>query len=161
MEGLTLLICEDSKHLRGFLAGGLDTPRQPSELIVLTTTQLTFELLRLMKSSYYLSCSADRLAVACNLKAPAVQVDGFQLETDFSYRRPITKLPITINKMEMSNRLKAEAITLNLATYSSVKLVMDIVDIYQEMVHLASVKNLIMRTLIDKEFLKSNLLHLS
>ena len=154
-EGLTLLMCEDSKHLRGFLAG------QPSELIVLTTTQLTFELLRLMKSSYYLSCSADRLAVACNLKAPAVQVDGFQLETDFSYRRPITKLPITINKMEMSNRLKAEAITLNLATYSSVKLVMDIVDIYQEMVHLASVKNLIMRTLIDKEFLKSNLLHLS
>jgi hypothetical protein len=38
---------------------------------------------------------------------------------------------------------------------------MDIVDIYQEMVHLASVKNVIMRTLIDKEFLKSNLLHLS
>ena len=61
----------------------------------------------------------------------------------------------------MSNRLKAEAITLNLTTYSSVKLVMDIVDIYQEMVHLASVKNLIMQTLIDKEFLKSNLLHLS
>jgi hypothetical protein len=62
--------------------------------------------------------------------------------------------------MEINNRVKAEAITLNL-TYSEVKLIMDIVDIYQEMVHLASVKNVIMRTLIDKEFLKSNLLHLS
>ena len=160
-EGFTLLMCEDSKHLRGILVGGLDTPRQPSELIVLTTTQLTFELLRLVKSSYYLSCSADRLAVTCNLKASVVHVDGFQLKTEVFYRCPITKLPITINKMEMSNRTKAEAITLNLATYSSVKLVMDVMDIYQEMVHLASVKNLIMRTLIDKEFLKSNLLHLS
>ena len=85
-EGLTLLMCEDNKKLRGFLAGGLDTPRQHCELILLTMTQLTFELLRHMKSSYYLSCSADRLALACNLKPAAVQVDGFQLETDFSYQ---------------------------------------------------------------------------
>ena len=46
-------------------------------------------------------------------------------------------------------------------TYSEVKLILDIIDIYQEMVHLASVKNLIMQTLIDKDFLKNNLLHLS
>jgi hypothetical protein len=72
VEGLTLLIFEDSKHLRGFMAGGLHTPRKSSDLIVLTTTLLILELLRLMKSSYYLSCFANRLAVACNLKAPAV-----------------------------------------------------------------------------------------
>jgi hypothetical protein len=71
------------------------------------------------------------------------------METDFSFRRPITKLPITINKMEINNRVNAEAITLNL-TYSEVKLIMDIVDISQELVHLASFKNIIMRTLIDK-----------
>jgi hypothetical protein len=51
--------------------------------------------------------------------------------------------------MEINNRVNAEAITLNL-TYSEVKLIMDIVDISQELVHLASFKNIIMRTLIDK-----------
>ena len=74
--------------------------------------------------------------------------------------RPVTDLPITINKMEISNRIKAESININL-TYSEIKLVLDIIDIYQEMVHLASVKSVIMSTLIDKDFLKSNLLHLS
>jgi hypothetical protein len=67
-EGLTLMMCEDSKKLRGFLAGAGRS--DSAALIVFTTSQLTFELLRLMKSSYYLSCSSDRLAVACNLKAP-------------------------------------------------------------------------------------------
>jgi len=62
--------------------------------------------------------------------------------------------------MEISNRIKAESININL-TYSEIKLVLDIIDIYQEMVHLASVKSVIMSTLIDKDFLKSNLLHLS
>ena len=37
---------------------------------------------------------------------------------------------------------------------------MDIVDIYEEMVSIAGVKNVIMGTLLDKEFLKNNLLHL-
>jgi hypothetical protein len=62
--------------------------------------------------------------------------------------------------MEISNRIKIESLLMNL-TYSEVKLILDIIDIYQEMVHLASVKNLIMQTLIDKDFLKNNLLHLS
>lgn len=51
------------------------------------------------------------------------------METDFSYKRPVTDLPITINKMEISNCIKAESISLNL-TYSEVKLVLDIIDIY-------------------------------
>ena len=49
-EGLTLMMCEDSKKLRGFLAGGLADPtRQQSELFVQTTSQLTFELLRMIE----------------------------------------------------------------------------------------------------------------
>jgi hypothetical protein len=62
--------------------------------------------------------------------------------------------------MEISNRIKAESVTLNV-TYSEIKLILDVIDIYQEMVHLASVKSVIMSTLIDRDFLKSNLLHLS
>lgn len=46
-------------------------------------------------------------------------------------------------------------------TYSEVKFVLDFIDIYQEMVHLASIKNVIMGTLLDKEFLRNNLLHLA
>jgi hypothetical protein len=61
--------------------------------------------------------------------------------------------------MEISNTIKADSVNINL-TYSEVKLILDIIDIYQEMVHIASVKNIIMSTLLDKEFLKSNLLHL-
>jgi hypothetical protein len=45
-------------------------------------------------------------------------------------------------------------------TYSEVKFILDFIDIYQEMVHLASIKNIIMATLLDKEFLRNNLLHL-
>jgi len=61
--------------------------------------------------------------------------------------------------MEISNSIKAESISLDI-TFSEVKLILDIFDIYQEMVCIASVKNIIMNTLLDKEFLKSNLLHL-
>ncbi len=61
--------------------------------------------------------------------------------------------------MEISNSIKAESISLDI-TFSEVKLILDIIDIYQEMVCIASVKNIIMNTLLDKEFLKSNLLHL-
>jgi len=68
-------------------------------------------------------------------------------------------LPITITKMEISNTIKADLLNIEL-TYSEIKLILDIVDIYQEMVHLASVKNIIMGTLLDREFLKTNLLHL-
>jgi hypothetical protein len=77
-EDLTLMMCEDSKNLRGFLAVGVADPtKQQSELIVLTTSELTFELMRLMKSCYYISCSSDRLAIACNLK-PSIFVDSFK-----------------------------------------------------------------------------------
>ncbi len=61
--------------------------------------------------------------------------------------------------MEISNTIKADSVNVNL-TYSEIKLILGIIDIYQEMVHIASVKNIIMGTLLDKEFLKSNLLHL-
>ena len=61
--------------------------------------------------------------------------------------------------MEISNTIKADLLNIEL-TYSEIKLILDIVDIYQEMVHLASVKNIIMGTLLDREFLKTNLLHL-
>ncbi len=89
----------------------------------------------------------------------SITIDKFFQETDFSYKRPITDLPITISKMEISNTIKADSVNVNL-TYSEIKLILDIIDIYQEMVHVASVKNIIMSTLLDKEFLKSNLLHL-
>jgi hypothetical protein len=68
-------------------------------------------------------------------------------------------LPITINKMEISNTIKADSVNINI-TYSEIKMILDIIDIYEEMVHMASVKHIIMGTLLDKEFLKSNLLHL-
>jgi hypothetical protein len=98
------------------------------------------------------------LSIDCNFKR-SITIEKFQTDTDFSYKRPITELPITINKMEIQNSIKAENLSVNL-TYSEIKLILDIIDIYQEMVHLASVKNVIMNTLLEKEFLKSNLLHL-
>ena len=42
---------------------------------------------------------------------------------------------------------------------SELKLVLDIIDIYIQLVFKASVKNRIMEILLDKEFLKSNLLY--
>ena len=64
-----------------------------------------------------------------------------------------------MSKMEITNTVKAESLNIDL-TFSEIKLIFDIIDIYEEMVHIASVKNIIMGTLLDKEFLKSNLLHL-
>ena len=61
--------------------------------------------------------------------------------------------------MEISNTIKAESFIVDL-TFSEMKLILDIVDIYEEMVHIASVKSAIMGTLLEKEFLKTNLLHL-
>jgi hypothetical protein len=89
----------------------------------------------------------------------SITIEKFFQETDFSYKRPITELPITVTKMEISNVIKAESLVVEL-TFSEIKLILDVIDIYEEMVHIASVKNLIMGTLLDKEFLKSNLLHL-
>jgi hypothetical protein len=89
----------------------------------------------------------------------SIVVDKFVNETDFSYKRPITELPITISKMEIGNSIKGESLMVNL-TYSEIKLILDIIDIFEEMVHIASVKNIIMSTLLDREFLKNNLLHL-
>ena len=61
--------------------------------------------------------------------------------------------------MEIGNSIRAETLDLDI-TFSEVKLIFDIIDIYQEMVYIASVKNMIMGTLLEREFLKSNLLHL-
>lgn len=60
--------------------------------------------------------------------------------------------------MEISNSIKIDSLHCDL-TFSEVKLILDIVDIYEEMVSIASVKNVIMGTLLDREFLKNNLLH--
>ena len=43
---------------------------------------------------------------------------------------------------------------------SEIKLVLDILDINEEMISVASVKNQIMKILLDRDFLKNNLLHL-
>jgi hypothetical protein len=50
-EGLTLTVCEHSKHLKPFLSGH---GQHEAELIVVNTSQLSFELLRTLKDSYYL-----------------------------------------------------------------------------------------------------------
>ena len=158
-EGITVLISEYSKNLRPFLSGGgskVEESRQ-SELLVLNTNQLTFELLRTLKNSYYLSCHSDKITIDCNLRR-ALTLEAFAIETDFSYKRPLTDLPLTMSKMEISNSIKAQVVAFEL-TFSEIKLILDIIDIYLEMVALASVKNLIMGTLLDREFLKSNLLH--
>ena len=58
-EGLTLTIFEYSKKLKPFLNGHVNKAEEnsrKSELIVLNMNQLTFELLRTLKNSYYLSC---------------------------------------------------------------------------------------------------------
>jgi hypothetical protein len=160
-DGLTLTMSEYCKKLRPFLNGHSTKPdesNRQSELIVLNTNQFTFELLRTLKNSYYLSCQSDKLSIDCNMKR-SITIEKFFQETDFSYKRPITELPITVTKMEISNVIKAESLVVEL-TFSEIKLILDVIDIYEEMVHIASVKNLIMGTLLDKEFLKSNLLHL-
>jgi len=93
---------------------------------------LTFELLRTLKNSYYLSCQTDKLSLDCNYQR-SITIENFFLELDFSYKRPVTDLPITVSKMEISNTIKADSVNINL-TYSEVKLILDIVDIYLEMV---------------------------
>jgi hypothetical protein len=98
------------------------------------------------------------MSIDANMRR-SVQIDRFSVETDFSYKRPLSNLPITTQKMEISNQVKLEGLQCDL-TLSEVKFVLDIVDIYQEMVCIASIKNVIMSTLLDKEFLKNNLLHL-
>lgn len=61
--------------------------------------------------------------------------------------------------MEMNLNMIIDSIDVNLAM-SEVKLIQDIIDIYLKMVYKASVKNSILDILLEKEFLKSNLLHL-
>ena len=53
-EGLTITVCEYSKKLKPFLSRHNPGKERESELIILNTNQLTFELLRTLKDSYYL-----------------------------------------------------------------------------------------------------------
>ena len=59
----------------------------------------------------------------------------------------------------MTTTLKADEIEFDLSK-SLIKLILDVINIYKEMVFMASVKQKIMRIILDKEFLKTNLLHL-
>lgn len=96
--------------------------------MVISSNHFVFELLRTIKNSYYLSSNTEKLAVDCNMKR-SITIEKFFQETDFSYKRPITDLPITISKMEISNTIKADSLNVNL-TYSEIKLILDIIDIY-------------------------------
>ena len=124
----------------------------------MNTHQITFELLRTLKNSYYITCSCNKLSVDCNLKRSIV-ISNYMQETDLTYKRSTADLPIKITKLEIGNRIKADSLTFDL-TMSEIKLILDIVDINEEMVCVASVKSKIMNILLDKEFLKNNLLHL-
>lgn len=136
-EGLTLIISQLTKKLQPFINGGVGGAKAEdnsklSEQLVVNSNQLTFELLRTLKNSYYLSCQTDKLSLDCNYQR-SITIENFFLELDFSYKRPVTDLPITVSKMEISNTIKADSVNINL-TYSEVKLILDIVDIYLEMV---------------------------
>ena len=61
--------------------------------------------------------------------------------------------------MEIENTIRADQLAFDL-TLSEIKLILDIIDINNEMVSVASVKNKIMGILFDKDFLKNNLIHL-
>lgn len=63
-------------------------------------------------------------------------------------------------KTDIINTIKAECIRLNF-TKPFAKFILDVIGIYKEMVYIASVKNKIMRIILDKDFLKTNLLHLA
>ena len=89
----------------------------------------------------------------------SIILNNFNLEMDFCFKKLLKDTPLKVTKMEISNTIKVDDLTFDL-TMSEVKLILDIVDIYIQMVSAASVKNRIMHILLDKEFLKSNLLYL-
>lgn len=59
---------------------------------------------------------------------------------DFSYKRSTLDFPLKISKLEISNLIKADSVTFDL-TMSEIKLILDILDINEEMISVASVKN--------------------
>ena len=60
--------------------------------------------------------------------------------------------------MEVINNIKADFLHFDIST-PFVKSILEIVNIYKKMFKVASVKNKIMRILLEEEFLKTNLLH--
>ena len=82
------------------------------------------------------------------------------MERDFTFRCPIAKLPIICLKMKLQ-QCEGRSRPHNLKTSSNVMLTTDVAKIRQETLQLVSGKDLVMRTLIGKAFLKSNSLHLS
>jgi len=137
-EGLSVVMIDPSKKLAPFLQGG-DGGNRQLEHVVLNTNQITFELLRTLKNSYYINCQSAKLAVDCNMKQTIV-VTNFVQEMDFCFKRQRKDSPLRLTRMEINNVVRMDALAVDLAM-SEVKLVHDIIDIYVQMVFAASVKN--------------------
>ena len=77
---------ERSKKLKPFLSGGGKDDNRLTELVILNTNQITFELLRTLKNSYYITTVCDKLTVDCNLKK-SITITNFNQEMNFSYKK--------------------------------------------------------------------------
>lgn len=86
-------------------------------------------------------------------------IDNFFIELDFTYKKQISDSPVKESKIELINSLKADVVTLNM-NMAFMKNLMEFASLYKECVWIASVKTKIMGQILDKEFLKGNLLHL-
>lgn len=120
---------------------------------------MTFELLRTLKNSYYLTCQSAKLAVDCNSRTSIVAANFVQ-EMDFCFKRQRRDSPLRLTRMELNNQVRVDSLCIDLGT-SELKLVLDVVDVYARMVFSASVKHQIMAVVLDREFMKNNLLHSS
>ncbi len=87
-------------------------------------------------------------------------VRNFILELDFCFKKEITDSPLKLSKMEIKNVIKLDTVEVDL-TMSELKLIYDIIDIYIQMVSIASIKNRIVGIILDKEFLKNNILYMN
>jgi hypothetical protein len=85
-------------------------------------------------------------------------ITNFTEDIDISFKRETTDAPVKETKIEVINIIKADSIDLD-ASISFGKGVLEIINLYKKSYFRASVKNKIMKTLLNEEFLKTNLLH--
>lgn len=148
---------DPDQKLSPFLQDKGCEPRQ-TEIIYINFSSVAFELLKNLRNSYYITIQSDQISIECNMKKNLI-IDNFFMELDFTYKKQISDSPVKESKIQVIINIKSDNVALNL-NMAFFKSLVEFASIYKECVWVANVKSKIMGQILDKDFLKSNLLHL-
>jgi len=110
-----------------------------------------------MQNTYYFITKTEKGDLSINDCYKAIKFEGFCGESDFTFRKEVTDLPVKKSKLLWDNKISLEKIDMNLNS-PLFNCLLEVANMYHAMVWASSIKQKIKSQLLADDFLKNNVL---